>query len=396
MQYRVLEKLGYKISALSFGAMRLPTSFALAVDKKKAVATIRKAVELGINYFDTAYIYHLGASEKVLGEALGNGVRKNVYIADKLPMILMRKTEDFDRFLETQLERLGTDYIDFYLFHNLNQGYFDKLLALGLFEKMEQAKKRGLIRHIGFSFHDTLPVFKKIVDAYPWDLAQIQYNYLDTAMQATTEGLHYAAKKKIPVAVMEGLKGGMLADPPKEAKDIMRSAASKKTPVEWAFQFLWNLPEVATVLSGMGSPAMVEENCGYAERSGVGILSGSDMETIEKLVSTYRKKILVDCTACRYCMPCPYGVNIPDNFAMLNNANGRGGIIGWLLLRRYKKFAVRPDKVNKEDPDGAASLCTKCGVCVKKCPQSINIPEELTRVDMVMGRGKRISDVFQR
>ncbi|HET6486631.1 MAG TPA: aldo/keto reductase [Spirochaetia bacterium] len=397
MQFRHMKKIDQKVSALGFGVMRLAGRggmMRLRVDEKRAITAIRRGIELGINYFDTAYIYHLGASERILGQALRDGYRQKVLVADKLPMILMRRPEDFSRFLETQLKRLGTDHIDFYLFHSMNRAYLKKMRDFDLLPKMEDARRRGLIRYIGFSFHDTLPIFKEVIDAYAWDMTQIQYNYLDTGVQATTEGLKYAYAKGIPVVVMEGLRGGKLANPPMEALQAMRDGSSSRTPVDWAFQFLWNQEEVTTVLSGMNSAAMVEENCRYADRSGVGTLTGKDQEVIRKLVDVYRQKILVGCTACNYCMPCPHGVNIPESFAQLNMSNGPRGLQSWLIRRNYGRLASRRDRVNRAVPNGNASLCTQCKVCVPQCPQGIDIPTELAKVDLVLGKRRRIEEVF--
>jgi predicted aldo/keto reductase-like oxidoreductase len=397
MQYREMKKIGVKVSVLSFGGMRLPHKNPRqgpGIDEKKTVKIIHRAVDLGINYIDTAYLYHFGASERIIGAALKDGYREKVYIADKLPLMIMRKPEDFERYLETQLKRLQTDTIDFYLFHGMNRSYLKKVIDFGLLDKMEAAKKKGLIKYTGFSFHDTLPVFKTVIDLYPWDVAQIQYNYLDIGTQATSEGLRYADEKGIPVVIMEGLKGGRLANPPQDALKIIRNAPVKKTPVEWAFQFLWNLKEVTTVLSGMNSVEMVEENCTYAERSRIGGLTSDETRIIENLAAIYQKKILVDCTSCRYCMPCPSGVNIPENFASVNNANGPASLQQWIITRRYHKLTTKPQRVNHQEPNGAASLCIKCGVCVPKCPQGIQIPIELEKVDLVMGRKRKISEVF--
>ena len=397
MQFRDMKKIDQRVSALGFGVMRLAGRggmMRVRVDEKKAIAAIRRGIDLGINYLDTAYLYHLGASERILGQALRDGYRQKVLVADKLPMILMRRPEEFERFLETQLKRLGMDSIDFYLFHSMNRAHLKKMLDFDLLPKMEDARRRGLIRYIGFSFHDTLPVFREIIDQYDWDMTQIQYNYLDTGVQATTEGLKYAHGKGIPVVVMEGLKGGKLANPPAEALQIMRGASSVRSPVDWAFQFLWNQEEVTTVLSGMSSVAMVEENCGYADRSGVGTLSSQDLEVIRKLVDIYRRKILVGCTACNYCMPCPSGVNIPENFAQVNTANGPRGLQSWLIRRNYGRLVSRRDRVNRDAPDGNASLCTTCNACLPKCPQGIDIPAELKKVDLVLGKRRKVAEVF--
>ena len=243
----------------------------LSPDPAKSTSIIRSGIDQGINYVDTAYVYP--GSEKAVGEALKDGYRERVHLVSKLPVFLTRKTEDFDKYLATSLERLQTDYLDVYLLHAMSAGTFEKVQRLGFLDKMVEARDAGLIRHIGFSFHDTLPVFKSIVDAFDWDLCQIQYNYMDTCLQAGTEGLEYAADKGIAVVIMEPLKGGSLANPPAEALEIMRSSGVDRTPVDWALQFLWNRPEVAVVLSGMGSQQMVDDNCASADRSGVGTLT---------------------------------------------------------------------------------------------------------------------------
>ena len=242
MQYRKMGSLDWEVSALGFGCMRLPQRrFTLMrANMDESFRIIRSGIDQGINYVDTAWPYHMGDSEKVLGLALQDGYRERVHLVTKLFMPLVRRTEDFDRFLNTQLERLQTETLDIYLFHSLNAGAFEKVKRLGLIEKMEEAKRQGRIRHIGFSFHDTLPVFKEIIDYYDWDVAQIQYNYMDTAIQATTEGLTYAHKKGIATVIMEPLKGGVLANPPAEAVEVMQASGIDRTPVDWALQFLWN------------------------------------------------------------------------------------------------------------------------------------------------------------
>jgi predicted aldo/keto reductase-like oxidoreductase len=310
----------------------------------------------------------------------------------KLFMPLVRETDAFDRFLNAQLERLQTEYLDIYLFHGLNAGSFAKVKRLGLLDKMEEARRQGRIRHVGFSFHDTFPVFKEIVDYYDWDVAQIQYNYMDTGLQATTDGLVYGHSKGIAMVIMEPLKGGRLANPPAEALDILRSAGNHRTPVDWALQFLWNRPEVAVVLSGMGSQQMVDENCGSADRSGINSLSREEEAAIARVAEVYRSKILVPCTACAYCMPCPAGVNIPQNFAILNNVSLESSrIMRWQVGRGYRKLAGSNGNLNKENPNGNASVCVECGVCLEKCPQQIDIPRELGRTHAVLGKRERVS-----
>jgi predicted aldo/keto reductase-like oxidoreductase len=398
MKYRKMGSLDWEVSALGFGCMRLPSRRLnrLRADTNKSIKIIKHGIDLGINYIDTAWVYHLGDSEKILGKALENGYRDKVHLVTKLFMMLVRKPADFDNFLHNQLKRLNTDYLDAYLFHGLNKGSFEKIKELGLIEKMEKARDKGLIGHIGFSFHDTYPVFKEIIDSYDWDIAQIQYNYLDTNIQARTEGLRYAHSKGIAVVVMEPLRGGNLVNPPKEALDIMRSAKNQKTPVEWALQFLWDQPEVATVLSGMGNIQMVDENCEIADRSGINTLNKDDKEIIEKLASVYRENILVPCTGCEYCMPCPEGVNISQNFAILNDSHiNHSGWHRWSIRRGYKKLADSEDKIDKDNSNGNASMCTRCDECLERCPQNIAIPDELEKVHSILGKGKRVSDFFK-
>lgn len=385
MKYRKMGSLPWEVSALGFGCMRLPTGLFQNVNEKYATEIIRYGIDQGINYVDTAWIYHFGQSETVLGKALKDGYRDKVHLVTKLPMSFVKKTEDFDKFLNQQLDRLQTDCLDIYLFHLLNQKNFDKLKQLDLMKKMEDARQQGKIKHIGFSFHDTLPVFKEIIDYYPWEMTQIQYNYMDTAIQATTEGLQYAHNKGIAVVIMEPLKGGQLANPPSDAKAIMNKAPISRTPVDWALQFLWNRPEVACVLSGMGNRKMVEENCASADTSGVNILSSAEIEIIEELADVYRRKIIVPCTSCRYCMPCPSGVNIPQNFALLNNKSINATklmskAIQWMIIRNYNQLAKNEKQLLTKKNNGRASMCSKCNACISKCPQQIKIPSELEKV----------------
>jgi len=394
MQYRQMGSLDWKVSALGFGAMRLPSRrFSLmGADLEESKRIIRYGIDRGINYIDTAWPYHLGESEKVLGEILKDGYREKVKLVTKLPMFLVRRTEDFDRYLNQQMERLQTDFLDIYLFHSMNAGAFEKMKRLGLLNKMEEAQNQGRIGHIGFSFHDTQPVFREIIDYYDWDMTQIQYNYMDTGIQATTDGLKYAHSKGIAVVIMEPVKGGTLANPPAEAVEVMQKASVERTPVDWALQFLWNMPEVATVLSGMSNMEQVVENCDSAERSGIYSLSPEENQIITSLAEIYQEKILVPCTSCDYCMPCPHGVNIPQNFAILNNVSLENGRIQrWRTGRNYKKLAGSDDKLDKDKPNGNAAMCTDCGVCVEKCPQEINIPVELVKTHAILGKREKIS-----
>lgn len=398
MKYRKFGSTGFKVSALGLGCMRFPTKklMPLQADMPKSIKLIKSAVDKGINYIDTAWVYHLGASEKIVGSALQDGYRKNVHLVTKSPLFLVNKVEDFDKFLNKQLKKLQTDYIDTYLFHAMNKSGLEKLKKYNLIDKMIDAKKDGKIKYIGFSFHDTLPVFKEIVDFYHWDVVQIQYNYMDTAIQATTEGLKYAAGKGMAVVIMEPLKGGKLANPPAEAWEVMERSKIKRSPVDWALQYLWNLPETSVVLSGMSNLKMLNENCDSADRSGVSSLHEEDLNIIDDLIKIYRKRILVPCTSCKYCLPCPSGVNIPQNFAILNNvALEKSNVRKWLHKRDYKKMANSPEKLDKAKSNGNASLCINCGICLEKCPQEINIPNELKNVHLILKKGKKISDIYK-
>jgi uncharacterized protein len=397
MQYRKMGSLDWEVSALGFGCMRLPSrKFSLmGADKEESKRIIRYGIDRGINYIDTAWPYHLGESEKIVGESLQDGYRERVKLVTKLPMFLVFRTSDFDRFLDVQLDRLQTDHIDIYLFHALNKKTFERVKQLGLIEKMELAKRQGRIRHIGFSFHDTFPVFKEIINYYDWDMAQIQYNYMDTCVQATTEGLEYAHSKGIAVVIMEPVKGGTLADPPREAAAVIEGAQIERTPVDWALQFLWNRPEVSTVLSGMSNFQQVMENCDSAEISGVGSLIKDEIHIINQLAEIYQQKILVPCTGCEYCLPCPQGVNIPQNFALLNNISLETGWRRRFQARRsFRKMASSVAQLDPERPNGSALLCIDCGECLEKCPQEIAIPLELERVEAILENGEALEDHY--
>jgi predicted aldo/keto reductase-like oxidoreductase len=398
MKYRKMGSLGWEVSALGFGAMRLPTKrrfLVRTVDEKRAIRIIRQAIDLGVNYVDTAWPYHLGASERIVGQALQDGYREKVHLATKLPTFMVLRPDDYDRILNQQLGRLQLDGVDIYLFHSMNAMQLEKIKRLNLIAKMEEARAQNKIKYIGFSFHDNLSVFKEVVDYYDWDLVQIQYNYMDTGIQATTEGLEYAHSKGISVVIMEPVKGGQLVNPPPEARAIMDRATTKRTPVDWALQFVWNRPEVSVVLSGMSDEKMVDENCASAGRSGIGSLSAEDEAILSEVAAIYRQKILVPCTACGYCMPCPAGVNIPRNFALLNECSGSSQrVFRWMSKLGYLGLANSKRRLNKENPNGNAAMCIKCGKCLEKCPQQIDIPTELEKVHAIMGRHRPIDELY--
>lgn len=367
MKYRKFGNTGIEVSALGFGAMRLPVvkdeEGKNVIDEPEATRIIRDAIDQGLNYLDTAYPYHDGKSEEFCGKALQEGYRDKVYLATKCPTWLMNSTEDFNRILDIQLERLQTDHIDFYLLHALDGNRFENtVLKLGLIEEAEKAKAAGKIRHIGFSFHDNAENFKKIVDAYDkWEFCQIQMNYIDVNNQATIEGMEYAASKGLAVIIMEPLLGGKLATPEKHIADLL---PKEKTPVEWALDFLWNRPEVSLVLSGMSNAEQVEQNLVYADRSAIGMLSDEDVAMLADVKKAYDTMALVPCTKCRYCMPCPFGLDIPATFEAYNKT-----VVSMRKARElYEAIEVKAD------------ACKSCHRCEKECPQHIAISDKMKDV----------------
>ncbi len=365
-----------------FGCMRLPTSDGIPISvnivEDEAIAMIRRAIDEGINYLDTAYTYHEGRSEVVLGEALRDGYREKVRIATKSPVWMVEKADDFERFLEEQLERLQAGPIDYYLFHGLSKKRWDTLLEQGLLRRAEAAVDDGRIKHIGFSFHDAYGAFEEIIDGYDgWSMCQIQYNYMDTENQAGTKGLRYAAARGIPVVVMEPLLGGNLVRPPQDVQEIFDAYAARRTPVEWALQWVWDQPEVAVVLSGMRSMRELEENMLTANGSAERALTEEDRRLIAQVREAFEAKAAIPCTGCGYCMPCPQGVDIPANFGLYNN----GIIYDDLLVSRFRYFRFFGDT-------DKASACSACGECEEKCPQDITVSELMPEVHAVLGEGK--------
>jgi len=370
MQYRPFGKLDFQVSALGFGAMRLPSKSAdyTDIDEAQALEMIHYAIDHGVNYLDTAYGYHGGKSEILVGKALKGGYRQKVKVATKLPTWLVNAAPDMDRYLDEQLRKLDTEHIDFYLFHDLNKDRWAKLERLEALNWAEKAIQKGKIGHIGFSFHDDRETFKKIIDAYPWTFCQIQYNYLDIDHQAGQFGLQYAAQKGIAVVIMEPLRGGRLANPPEEVQKIFDEAPVKRSPVAWALLWLWNQKEVAVVLSGMSNLQQVKENIEIASSSGVGLLSLEELKIIERAREAFERLPSINCNACKYCLPCPNGVNISRNFELYNDAFQK---IAFEDARR--KYLALPEEER-------ASSCLGCGDCEDLCPQELPIPELLEKV----------------
>jgi len=315
MQYRKFGRLDWKVSALGFGCMRFPIigEDQGKIDEPEATRMLHYAIDHGVNYLDTAYSYHEGNSERFVGRALQDGYRERVKLATKLPCWMVERAEDFDRFFNEQLDRLRTDRVDFYLLHTLNQKSWTRVRDLGVLDWAERAMADGRIGHFGSSFHDEYEVFQEIVDAYDWTFCQIQYNYMDIEKQAGIKGLKYAASKGLAVVIMEPLFGGRLVNPPEPIQAIFDSATKIRTPADWALQWLWDQPEVSVTLSGMSAMVQVEENVASADASGPGTLTEEELALIEQVREKYRQFCPIPCTQCRYCMPCPNGVNIPRN-----------------------------------------------------------------------------------
>ena len=371
MKYRKFGNFDWEVSVLGFGAMRLPIigKDPSNVDEQKAIEMISYAIDHGVNYVDTAYTYHENQGEIVVGKALLNGYREKVKLATKLPSWLVEKPDDFDRFLDEQIDKLQTDHIDFYLLHALNSTYWPRLRDWKVIDRAEDAIADGRIHYLGFSFHDEFEIFKNIVDAYDnWSFCQIQYNFMDIEYQAGTKGLEYAAGKRLAVVIMEPLRGGQLTlKVPKSVSELWESAAVRRRPADWALQWIWNHPEVSVVLSGMSTIQQVIENLDSADCSSAGMLSDEELILVDKIREEYRRLIPVPCTNCKYCMPCPNGVEIADILRFYNDAN----IYDNPRAPRFLYGSLPKDK--------QADNCVECFECEEKCPQGIPISEHLKK-----------------
>jgi len=373
MLYRTMPKNGDQLSILGFGAMRLPSKKG-KIDEPRATAQLRMAIDNGVNYVDGAMPYHAGACEPFLGKALQDGYREKVKIATKLPHWDCSSQEDMDALLNVQLENLQTDHIDYYLLHQLSFEDWQRLCEIGVVDFLNTAKADGKIINAGFSFHSSYEDFTAIIEAYDWDFCQIQYNYLDEKHQAGTRGLEYAASKGLGVIVMEPLRGGNLAKMPPAIKEVFDEAEHRRSAVEWSLRWVWNHPEVICVLSGMNEESHIEENLRIAHEAEPNSLTTTELEIISLVEQEYRLQMKVSCTGCRYCMPCPAGVAIPECFDAYNAELWGNKIEG---LFRYLFMVARP---LRDTPDGFASRCTECGECEEKCPQHIEIRKHLKEV----------------
>ncbi|MGE5560721.1 MAG: aldo/keto reductase [Chloroflexota bacterium] len=338
-----------------------------AIDETAAVSLIREAIDRGVNYVDTAHNYHLERSELVVAKALRDGYRQRTQLATKLPVWLVREKSDFDRLLDTQLAKLETDHIDFYLMHALNGAAWDRVKALGAREFLDRAVSDGRIRFPSFSFHDDFPVFKGILGDYDWSMCQIQLNYMDENAQAGVAGLRLAGERGIPVVIMEPLLGGKLAKtPPPDVAAVWNRAEVKRSPAEWAFRWVSNFPEVAVVLSGMNSREQLLENLCIFDSASPGSLTPGELSLIGEARDLFRQRTAVACTGCRYCMPCPQRVNIPLVFELYNEQSIYGTTDG--------AFFTYDSLIHA---GGDPSKCAACGQCEAACPQKLDIIAKL-------------------
>lgn len=365
MQYRTFDKTGQKVSLLGMGTMRLPVTEDGQVDREAAISMIRHSIDEGINYVDTAYMYHDGESEKIVGQALKDGYREKVLLADKMPVWLAKDEEAMRSIFDEQFARLEVDVIDMYLVHNVTVPVWKRAQKFHLMDFLEEKRAEGKIRHIGFSFHDQLSLFKEVIDSYPWDFCQIQLNYMDKEFQAGEEGLHYVAEKGIPVIIMEPLKGGKLTDTlPPSVKALWKQAEIQRTPAEWALRWVANHSEILTILSGMSAPEQLEENLRILSQAKPNSLTEKELSIIDQVSSEYNRLIQYSCTSCKYCMPCPKKIDIPTAIRFYNE---------WFLYEGNPK--IKADYPNWLVKDRQPGDCIACKACEDHCPQHLPISE---------------------
>ena len=367
MEKRKLDKLGIETSLLGFGCMRFPVTAEGKIDQAEAEKMMDKAIAAGVNYLDTAYPYHGGESEVMVGKVLQKYERSSLYVATKLPCWQVNSLEDVDRIFEEQLTKLQTDYIDFYLLHALNKDTFQKMVDLGVVEKVAGLKAAGKIKYLGFSFHDSYEVFERIINHWDWDFCQIQLNYMDANIQAGMKGYQLTVEKGIPLVIMEPVKGGSLAAFADDITGMFKELKPEASVASFALRWVGSLPNVKVVLSGMSTMEQVDDNLktfGEFEP-----LSRKESETIDDIVKLINSRVQNGCTACRYCMPCPAGVDIPANFRV------------WNTYHMYQNYRmVKGQWENRLGEEKQAKNCIKCGKCEKACPQKINIREDLEKV----------------
>lgn len=379
MRYRPMGQTGRMVSALGFGMLRLPMKDG-KVDFDQTVAMVHRAIEGGVNYIDTGRVYLGGQSELAVGKALAGGWRDRVYVTSKSPWWIMERPEDFEKFFDESRRAIGTDVIDFYHIHMImHRGWSTRVVSFRLIEKMEKLKAQGKIRYMGFSFHDSLRLFKQVVEATPaWDFCLIQHNYLDYEYEAGVLGPRYAAASGMGVAIMKPVRTGLLANLPKPMHDALSSTGIVKPDAEWALDYLWDIPEVSVTVSGMGSLKDVEENLSYAARAAPGMLTTAEREALGRAIAAYRSLPgHIDCTGCYQCIPCPRNVAIGYIFAYVYN----NYLAHQNIKRARADYTVSMSPIQRGDP---ASSCDRCGACLPKCPQQLDIPGLLGRVKETM------------
>ena len=366
MKYRTMGKLNIRSSAFGLGCMRFngAASGDSVIDEQKAISLIRRAVDGGVTYLDTAYVYLDKTSEIVLGKALRDGYRERVTIATKVPPDAVHNRAEMEALLEEELKKLQTDYVDFYLMHALNRERWDYFKSIGAREFFDDMKKAGRIRFKCFSFHGSYEEFEYILNDWDWDMVQIQYNFMDVNNQAGTKGLELAGSKGIPVVIMEGLLGGRLARAPENVQKLYDAFPVKRSPVEWGFRWLCNHPEVSVVLSGCNEPEQVDDNLRIFDTVESGIMSAEELRLMDQVREAYVSRTKIGCTGCRYCMPCPNGVDIPRIFSIWNNVSLYDTDPG-------KNEGLKQIKAR----DNGANRCVGCGACEAACPQHLNIIE---------------------
>ncbi len=368
MKYRTFGKLGIQGSAFGLGCMRFngAASGDSIIDEQKAISLIRRAIDGGVTYLDTAYVYLDKTSEVVLGKALLDGYRDKVTIATKMPMEAVHDRASMEELLATELKKLQTDHIDFYLMHGIDKAKWEYFKSIGAPQFFDDMKKEGKIRYKCFSFHGPYDEFEYIINDYDWDMVQIQYNFMDVNNQAGTKGLELAGKLGIPVVIMEGLLGGRLANAPDNVQALYDAFPVKRTPVEWAFRWLCNRPEIATVLSGCNEVEQIDDNLRIFDTVEAGIMSQEELDLMDNVRAAYLSRTKIGCTGCRYCMPCPNGVDIPGIFSVWNNLSLYGG-------DPKNNGQIRRMIEN----NNGADQCIGCGACEAACPQHLPIIESL-------------------
>ena len=375
MQYRTFKKLDREVSLLGMGTMRLPETEDGQINEPEAIDIIRSAIDAGINYVDTAFGYHNGQSEGLVGKALKDGYREKVLLADKMPIWLAKDEEHMKEMFQTQLERLDTDYIDMYLVHSVNKPNWKRIKKLNLMPFLEEMKAAGKIKHIGFSFHDSYELFEEVLDSYPWEFCQIQLNYMDKDIQAGVKGLKLAAEKGLSVIIMEPLKGGKLTTGiPPTVQELWNNAPVKRTPAEWGFKWLANMPEVTLILSGMSSGEQLQQNIATVSAADLNVLSDEERELIDKVSDEYNRLIKYSCTGCEYCLPCPQKLKIPDLIDTLNEWNIYG-----------QNPATKMEYIEWVPEGRHASDCISCKACEKKCPQGLPIAQIMKETSEIFG-----------